>query len=129
MMLVSIVMAAFNADETVAKTIESLIDQTYGEKEIIITNDGSSDSTPQILDDFANRYPGLIQVIHQTNQGQSIARNAALGLAKGHFIAFMDSDDLWAPNKIERQVEFLTANPEFGLVYCPSSYKLEHSRA
>lgn len=117
MKLVTIVMAAFNAEQTIAKTVESLIDQTYAEKEIIITNDGSTDATPQILDDFAARYPDLIQVIHQPNQGQSIARNAALERGKGHFIAFMDSDDLWAPNKLERQVEYLTEHPEIGLVY------------
>ena len=122
MMSVSIVVAAYNAEKTIAETVQSLIDQTYPDKEIIITNDGSEDNTPQILDDFAARFPGLVQAIHQTNQGQSIARNAALARAKGDFIAFMDADDIWAPNKIERQVEFLTRNPEYGLVYTEGRY-------
>lgn len=116
-MSVSIVMAAYNAENTIAETLESLIAQTYPDKEIIVTDDGSQDSTGRILDEFASRYPDLIKVIHQANQGQSIARNAAIAEAKGDFIAFMDSDDLWAPNKIERQVEFLSRNPEFGMVY------------
>jgi glycosyltransferase involved in cell wall biosynthesis len=53
-------MAAFNAEKTVAETLQSLIDQTYRDREIIVTNDGSRDSTPKILDDFAHRYPGLV---------------------------------------------------------------------
>ena len=62
-MLVSIVMAAFNAEKTVAETLQSLIDRTYRDKEIIVTNDGSQDSTPKILDDFADGYPGLVRYL------------------------------------------------------------------
>ena len=62
-MLVSIVVAAFNAEKTVAETLQSLIDQTYRDKEIIFTNDGSRDSTPKILDDFADGYPGLVRYL------------------------------------------------------------------
>ena len=62
-MLVSIVMAAFNAKKTVAETLQSLIDQTCRDKEIIVINDGSQDSTPEILDDFADGYPGLVRYL------------------------------------------------------------------
>lgn len=117
MQLVSIIIAAYNAEKTITETVESLLAQTYVEKEIIITNDGSTDNTPQILDSFFKQHPNIIKIIHQKNMGQSIARNASIAATKGAFIAFMDADDIWAENKIERQVKYLSNNPHIDMVY------------
>lgn len=117
MALVSIVMAAYNAESTIVETVENLLAQTWADKEIIITNDGSTDNTPQILDNFAKQNPTVVKVIHQKNMGQSIARNASIAAAKGDFIAFMDADDIWAKQKIARQVQYFADHPDVGLVY------------
>lgn len=114
---VSIVMAAYNAESTIRETMDSLLAQTYPAKEIIVTNDGSRDATGAILDEVAARHPGIVRVIHQPNTGQAMARNAAIALATGTYVAFMDADDIWAPIKIERQVQFLRDHPNVGLVY------------
>ena len=117
MSLVSIVMAAYNAEKTIAETVTSLLDQTYTPKEIIITNDGSTDTTPQILNNIAKEHPDIVTIIHQENKGQSIARNASISAAKGDFIAFMDADDIWAPHKIERQVQYFAEHENIAMTY------------
>ncbi|MCF6216336.1 MAG: glycosyltransferase [Emcibacter sp.] len=117
MQLVSIIMAAYNAEKTIAETVESLLAQTYPYKEIIITNDGSTDNTPRILDRFSEQHPNIIKIIHQKNMGQSIARNASIAATSGAFVAFMDADDIWAENKIERQVQYFSDHPEISMIY------------
>lgn len=117
MELVSIVMAAYNAESTIRETMESLLAQTYPLKEIIVTNDGSRDATGSILDEFAASHPGVVRALHQENKGQAVARNAAIAHAKGDYVAFMDADDVWAPQKIQRQVQHLRDHPAVGLVY------------
>lgn len=115
--LVTIVMAAYNAESTIRETMQSLLAQTYPSKEIVVTNDGSRDATGKILDGIAARHPDVVTVIHQDNQGQAIARNAAIARARGTYIAFMDADDIWAEDKIATQVQFLIDRPNIGLVY------------
>lgn len=117
MNLVSIVMAAYNAESTIRETMQSLLAQDYPNKEIVVTNDGSRDSTGKILDELAAIHPDVVTVVHQVNQGQSIARNAAISRARGAYIAFMDADDIWAVNKVSTQVQFLIEHPNVGLVY------------
>ncbi len=113
MPLVSIIVPAFNCADYITDSIESALEQDYPNKEIIVIDDGSTDSTPEVLSGF----DGKITLIQQQNSGSAVARNTGIQAAKGDFIAFLDSDDLWFPGKLTLQVEYLNAHPDIGLVY------------
>lgn len=102
-MLVSVIIPTFNRSDTIARTMDSVMNQSYSDIEVIVVDDGSTDETPEIL----RNYGGKIKVISQTNAGPSAARNAGLKIARGSIVAFLDSDDVWLPRKIERQVAVL----------------------
>ena len=110
--LVSIVIPAFNCAETVGSAVQSCLDQTYGNIEVIVVNDGSTDGTPVALAPFGDR----IQVVHQANRGLAAARSAGQQAARGTLLAWMDGDDLARPERIRMQVAALQALPEAGLV-------------
>lgn len=97
---ISIVIPAYNVERYIGKCISSLINQTFTDYEIIAVNDGSTDSTLEILRHFESQYP-FITVIDQKNSGISQARNAGLDLARGEYICFVDSDDFVAPTYLE----------------------------
>lgn len=99
--LVSILIAAYNAEPWIAETLVSALNQTWQNIEIIVVDDGSTDRTLEIAQQFAS---DRVKVIHQANQGQSAAENRALQAAQGDFIQYLDADDLLAPDKVERQV-------------------------
>lgn len=99
--LVSIVIPAHNAETYLSETLESALQQTYPNCEVIVVDDGSTDSTPIILATFGSR----IRVIRQENGGSAAARNTGVAAARGKWIAFLDSDDVWLPEKIARQLE------------------------
>lgn len=105
--LVSILIPAYNAADWIAQTIQSALDQTWSNTEIIIVDDGSSDRTLEVAQTFQDN---RVQVVTQTNQGAAAARNHALRLATGDYIQFLDADDLIAPDKIEQQVNLLQAS-------------------
>ncbi|MGB6363153.1 MAG: glycosyltransferase family A protein [Thermoanaerobaculia bacterium] len=113
--LVSVIVPIFNRQELVATALDSILEQTYRSLEIVAVDDGSTDGTQEILDSYAARFPDLITVIRQPNSGPAVARNRALGQARGEFIAFLDSDDVWLPSKLELQLPRFA--PEVGLVY------------
>ena len=117
---VSIIIPVYNAEKFLSETIESVIAQTYTDWEIIAVDDGSTDRSREILRKYEQRLPLKIRVITQKNSGVSIARNNAIAIAKGEYIAFLDHDDLWLPDKLEKQVELLDSNKELGLVYSDS---------
>lgn len=102
--LVSIIIPAFNAEQWLAGTLASALAQTWGAKEIIVVDDGSTDNTLSVARRFAS---ARVQVISQQSRGASAARNRALRVAQGDYIQYLDADDLMAPDKIERQVELL----------------------
>ena len=105
---VSIIMPAYNAERFIAATIESVLRQTCPHWELIIVDDGSEDSTANI----ALRYADLdrrIRLVRQSHQRLAEARNAGISLALGQLIAFLDSDDLWAPEKLQRQIETINS--------------------
>jgi glycosyltransferase involved in cell wall biosynthesis len=106
--LVSIIIPLFNAEKYIADTIQSAIDQTWANKEIIIVNDGSTDNSLVIANQYAS---GDIKIITQPNKGASAARNTGLNEAKGKYIQFLDADDLLSPGKITDQVEILAKYP------------------
>src|SRR5579863_3179830 len=110
---VSVVIPAYNAAVTIAEAVDSALAQTLPPLEIIVVNDGSTDSTARILEAYGDR----IRIISQANAGLSCARNAALRIARGDYIAFLDADDLWAPQMLARTVPFLDNDPDCALVF------------
>lgn len=115
---VSVVIPTYNYARFVCNAVDSVLSQTYQDYEIIVVDDGSRDDTGDVLAPYGD----LIRYIRQENAGPSTARNNGIGLARGEFIAFLDADDLWLPHKLENQVRFLDANPEFGMVFSDMSH-------
>ncbi|GAB1723750.1 MAG: glycosyltransferase [Nitrospira sp. CR1.1] len=110
---VSVVIPTFNCERFIGRTVDSALRQTYRDFEVIVVDDGSTDGTPAVL----ARYGEALHCIKQENQGASAARNTALTNATGEFIAYLDADDLWDPQKLARQVAYLDANPACGFVH------------
>jgi glycosyltransferase involved in cell wall biosynthesis len=111
---VSVIIPAYNAMTYLPKTVESVFKQTFTDFEVIIVNDGSSDGIEQWVNTITDR---RVKLISQKNQGAAAARNTGIAHAKGAYIAFVDSDDLWEASKLEKQVYCLDNNPNVGLVY------------
>ncbi|MDE5463882.1 glycosyltransferase family A protein [Bradyrhizobium sp. CSS354] len=118
MALVSVLIPAYNARQTIAETLRTVQQQTYGDLEIIVVDDGSTDDTADIVSQFGRQDPRIL-LIRQSNAGVAVARNTALASSKGSLIAPLDADDLWHPYKIERQVANLRKAPvDVGFDYC-----------
>ncbi|GIO23425.1 glycosyltransferase family 2 protein [Oceanobacillus sp. J11TS1] len=108
--LVSIITPAFNSAKFINETIESVLKQTYTNWELIIVDDDSSDRTVEQVKEF-QRWDSRIMLIElKENRGSAVARNIAMKNAKGRYIAFLDSDDLWLPMKLEKQLKFMQKN-------------------
>ena len=113
--LVSIIMPAHNREAYIGEAVESALSQDYENVELIVVDDGSTDRTYEILSDFGER----IRLFRQHNAGPGAARNRGLDHAGGEFIAFLDSDDVWAPGKLRAQVSHLQRNPvQQGITLC-----------
>jgi glycosyltransferase involved in cell wall biosynthesis len=110
---VSVIIPAFNCGRFVGRAIDSVLVQTYRDYEIVVADDGSTDDTRLVVE----KYGPSVRYVYQANRGVSAARNRALALAGGELVAYLDSDDMWYPPKLERQVAFLDAHPECGLVH------------
>ncbi|MEN9521041.1 MAG: hypothetical protein RLZZ381_3629, partial [Cyanobacteriota bacterium] len=109
--LVSVIIPVYNSAKYIQKAIDSVLDQTYGNYEIIVVDDGSTDETRQKLQPYQHK----IRYIFQENQGSATARNTGIKLAKGDLVAFLDSDDLWSiPEKLEKQVACFQQHPDLG---------------
>lgn len=106
-MKVSVIIPVYNGSKYLATTIESVLAQTYPLHEIIVIDDGSTDSSPEILRSYGDR----LRVIRQRNQGVALARNAGLTHASGELITFIDQDDLWPADRTRLMVEALRAAP------------------
>lgn len=113
--LVSIIIPLFNKEEWVSRTLLTVYHQTYSNWECLIINDGSTDGSLDVTNNFIQNHPGNWKIISQANSGQTQARNLGIENASGDFIAFLDADDLWLPKKIELQVKTHLANPTVGL--------------
>ncbi|MFI5071937.1 MAG: glycosyltransferase family 2 protein [Terriglobales bacterium] len=110
--LVSVIIPAYNATKFLADSIRSVLAQTYRNLEIIVVDDGSTDTTAQVTRSFGDE----VRYIHKPNGGQASALNLGIRHAHGEYIAFQDADDVWLPDKLERQCQHLDANPQFGMV-------------
>lgn len=112
--LVSVIMPAYNAAATIEESIESVLAQSYPHIELIIVDDGSTDRTAELIKGYAPR----VTYVYQANSGLGSApRNTGLRRCHGEFVAFLDSDDLWTPRHIARQVDLLARHPDVGLVF------------
>jgi glycosyltransferase involved in cell wall biosynthesis len=115
--LVSVIIPAYNAERYIARTLESVLSQTYEHIEVLVVNDGSNDGTGQIIKSFCLRDPRVI-LIEQVHSGAAAARNHAIEKAKGEFIAPIDADDIWYRDKLKEQVDcILRSGRSVGLVY------------
>jgi glycosyltransferase involved in cell wall biosynthesis len=109
-MSVSIITPTFNSERFIAETILSVQAQTYKDWEMIIVDDCSTDRTAEIVASFQEKDSRIKYLYNSTNKGSAFSRNIAIQKAKGKWIAFLDSDDLWHPEKLEKQIEFMTRN-------------------
>lgn len=121
-MTFSVVIAAYNAADTLGETIGSVLTQTRQDFEVIVIDDGSSDGTAAIAEGFGA--DGRVRVYSQHNAGPSAARNRAIALARGKYISMLDSDDLWLPDYLAQMGRALDENPQAGLAYA-SAWRLE----
>ena len=116
---VSVVIPAYNAAWCVRRAVESVLDQRYRDFEAIVVNDGSTDDTQAALAEYGS----AIRVVDKPNGGLSSARNAGIRAARGGFVAFLDADDRWLPDKLGRQMEFMREHPDLG--FCSTAARVE----
>lgn len=114
--LVTVLIAAHNSEDTIADTLTSAIASTYENLEIIVVDDGSTDRTGAITESFAEK-DARVQLLRRSWAGVSVALNAGLSAALGEYIATLDSDDLWHPTKIEKQIDLAKKDPDAGFIY------------
>ena len=108
---VSVVIPIYNGQEWIAETLDSVCAQTYQIAECIVVDDGSTDSSATIIENFAKQSQLNIHLINTSNRGQAAARNTGIAAARGDMIAFLDADDCWHPEKIAAQMELMNAKP------------------
>lgn len=124
--LVSTIIPVHNRAEMLSAAVQSVLDQTWGSTEIIISDDGSTDETTELGRSLADRYPGRIVYLWSPNRGAGVARESGRRLARGEFIQYLDSDDTLCPRKFEVQIDALRRRPSAGAAYgwirlCPEN--------
>lgn len=107
--LVSIIMPSYNTEKFISETVESVLNQTYSQWELIIVDDCSTDNTDEVVKKYLDD-ERIYYLKNDKNSGAAVSRNRALREAKGKWIAFLDSDDLWESDKLEKQLRFMTEN-------------------
>ena len=114
--LVSVVIPSYNRSSLLMQTLASVRGQTFRDFEVLVVDDGSTDDTATRVRELGAE-DGRIHYLYQANQGPAAARNAGASYARGAFIAFLDSDDLWLPDKLQEQLAFLAGRPDIDVVY------------
>lgn len=107
---VSVIVPIYNSGKYIFKTLQSILDQTYKDIEIICVDDCSCDNSKSIIESLQKQHNNIFYFCQEYNGGASVARNTALDLAHGRYVAFLDSDDLWMPLKLEKQISFMSKN-------------------
>lgn len=123
--LVSIITPSYNNAKFITKTIESVINQTYSNWEMIIVDDSSTDNSIEVIQEFVMKEEKITLLINKKNIGAAETRNVAIRQAKGRFIAFLDSDDIWKSNKLEFQIQYMIQN-NFAFTF--TSYNLMNEK-
>lgn len=118
--LVSVIIPVFNGERFLAEAIESALAQDYHPLEIVVADDGSSDGSVAVARSFSG-----VTVLELPHGGVSIARNSAVAASTGEWLAFLDADDLWYPEKISRQVATAAPSPNIGIVLCEQMHRFE----
>tara|TARA_B110000467_G_C18309948_1_gene477370 strand:+ start:1091 stop:1900 length:810 start_codon:yes stop_codon:yes gene_type:complete len=108
--LISIITPCFNSENYISKTIKSVIEQTYNNWELILIDDNSSDKTVKIIKSYCKNDNRIKLIISRTNSGSGYSRNLGIDKARGQFYTFLDSDDLWYPRKLQKQLDFIISN-------------------
>lgn len=124
--IVSIIMPTYNRAFCLNRAVESVLRQTYHDFELIIIDDGSTDDTTKVINGFSDKR--IVHLRHEKNMGAAAARNLGIQMAKGDFIAFQDSDDVWHPEKLSRQMEaFKKKSSDIGVVYA-GAWRIENGK-
>lgn len=118
MPLISVVIPTYNYAIYLPRAIESVLVQTYEHFELIIVDDGSTDNTAAVMEAYKSRYPDRIHYIYQKNGGPNAARNKGIDSAQGEFVALLDADDEWFPDKLAKQISFALENTNVGMIGC-----------
>jgi glycosyltransferase involved in cell wall biosynthesis len=121
---VSVVVPAYNAMKYLPETLDSILQQTFSDFEVLIVNDGSSDNIGEWFEEISD---SRVKLIFQENMGLSSARNTGIRHSQGEYIAFLDSDDTWEKTKLEKQVKYLELNPGIDLIHTWMELIDEHS--
>jgi glycosyltransferase involved in cell wall biosynthesis len=116
---VSVIVPVYNVEKYIAETISSVLAQTFTDFELIIIDDESQDRSIEICESFPDP---RIKIVHQKNRGLAGARNTGIRHAQGEYFAFLDSDDVWRSQKLEKHVQHLDANPDLGVSFCSSEF-------
>ena len=103
--LVSVVIPSYNAARYIAEAIESILAQTYKNNEIVLVDDGSTDNTRELVNTYVEKYPGRIRYIFQENGGCAAARNTGILASRGKYVAFLDADDIWLEDFLDKMVK------------------------
>ncbi|MGY3238654.1 glycosyltransferase involved in cell wall biosynthesis [Bradyrhizobium sp. USDA 4448] len=117
---VSCIIIVYNGEQFLSEAIESVLAQRFADWELLVVDDGSTDSSREIAQRFAQTFPGIIHSLRHAdgqNHGMSATRNLGLSRARGKYVAFLDADDVWLPNKLTAQVAILDAHPSVGATY------------
>ncbi|MCB1196045.1 glycosyltransferase [bacterium] len=114
---VSVIMPSYNCAHYLPNAIQSVLNQTFEDYEIVVIDDGSTDSTKDLMQAYVEKYPQKIRYIYQKNKGLSGARNTGIENACGEYIALLDADDLWLPERLKAQIDFLKKHPEYSFVF------------
>lgn len=108
--LVSVITPVYNAEKYINKTLDSMVAQTYKNMEFILVDDCSKDKSADIIKQYMEKHPNIVYHLQEKNMGAGVARNTALKLAKGRYVAFLDSDDLWKSTKTEEQIQLMRSS-------------------
>jgi len=119
--LISIITPTFNSEKYIEETIQSVLNQTYKNWELVIVDDASTDTTSKIIKELQDKDSRIQFLQLGINSGAGIARNKGIEMAQGEFVAFLDADDLWKPEKLLKQLDFMNKN---NALVCYSSYQL-----
>lgn len=117
--MISVVIPMFNVEKYIEQSIQSVLRQTYHNFELILVDDGCTDGTLKLVEQFEDH---RIRLIQQNNRGLSGARNTGIDASRGFYIALLDADDYWAPEKLAKHLHHLNNNPNVGVSYCPSLF-------
>ena len=123
--LASVILPFYNSEQFLSEAIESVLAQTYSHLELLLVDDGATDHSTEIARDYVAQFPQKIRYIqHEGHRNFGVTRTRNLGAseARGEYLAFLDSDDVWLSNKLEHQIGLMDDNPDAGLVYGPSEY-------